>query len=315
MSRGWRKPLAVSWNGEMDSIFVISASDWWRRKVFPCFSYLVQSSFQVCGFARCSWNLFSFSPLIAVSEKFRLTWTCLLRPRSVILHSRKNDGHRFWPLLLKLYFPPWFRWVSRRHTTIQVGNLIYYEVIVYAASMKVTVSTSQLIMECICGSCFCIIWIGDTQHLILRNPRSALWCDYSCLDEQAISIIKRNQSADVSEVHMKRLELEAIIVCPRIKRSCVVARHNVRPRVNTRVRHANGDAPFSFVNLTCRDASWETWQKTLLIPLEMWDSESAELLYAVFIMVYNALTELYKPTLGLKDGINPTYALLSIRLC
>lgn len=38
-------------------------------------------------------------------------------------------------------------------STIQVGNKIHYYIIVYAASMKVTVSTSQLIMECICCSC------------------------------------------------------------------------------------------------------------------------------------------------------------------
>lgn len=112
-----------------------------------------------------------------------------------------------------------------RDTIIQSGNLIYYEVIVYAASMKVTVSTSQLLMECIYGSC-CWIWIWDMQHLILRNPRSrSVWCDYSCLDEQFTAStlnygeIKR---ADMTDVCMKLPELDAIIICPCIKKSSIV---------------------------------------------------------------------------------------------
>lgn len=52
--------------------------------------------------------------------------------------------------------------------------------------------------------------------------------------------------------------------------------------------------------------------KTLLIPFETWVSESAEIPYAVFVMVYNALTELSKPTLGLNDVLNPIRTTLDV---
>lgn len=155
----------MSWNGgpfillSISHNCVLRQAGWWVltggfERVSINVSYyrvLVPNRSQVCGFPPCSWNPFSFSSFI-----FPLFIIYFLIARSLTLHS-----HNIMDITVDHY-----QLSSISHNVvvgeiiIQVGNMIHLwcYCTVYAASMKVIVSTSQWIMECICGCCLNLNW-------------------------------------------------------------------------------------------------------------------------------------------------------------
>lgn len=92
-----------------------------------------------------------------------------------------------------------------------------------------------------------------------------------------------------------------------LKLSLVHASTN--PHINTFVKHANLNS-FLLSESYLSRCSLGNMTKTLLIAFGTLDPESAEIPYAVFIMLYNTLAELSKPMLGLNNVINPIHTAL-----
>lgn len=84
--------------------------------------------------------------------------------------------------------------------------------------------------------------------------------------------------------------------------------HSVRHHINTFVKRDHPNS-LCFLIRTCQEAAWKHDKDSVNL---IWETRSAEISYAVFLMVYNALAELSEPTLGLNDVINPIRTALNM---